>query len=83
MPGVNFFLALSEHASSLIGREIILNIAFFTTKRLALTGHCRVDMLPQADLFSTEDNFVTSGRQVLPLVGVQTSDLVTSLELEF
>ena len=36
----------------------------------ALTGHYLVDMLPQSDLPSEEEHFVTSGRQVIPLVGV-------------
>ena len=36
----------------------------------ALTGHCLVDMMPQSDLPSVEEQFVASGRQVLPLVGV-------------
>ena len=36
----------------------------------APTGHYLVDMLPQSDLPSEEENFVASGRQVIPLVGV-------------
>ena len=36
----------------------------------AFTGNYLVDMLPQSDLPSVEEHFVTSGRQVLLLVGV-------------
>ena len=35
-----------------------------------LTGRYLVDMLPQSNLLSVEEHFVTSGQQVLPLVGV-------------
>ena len=36
----------------------------------ALTEHYLVDILPHSDLPSGEEHFVTSGRQVIPLVGV-------------
>ena len=36
----------------------------------ALAGHYLVDMMPQSDLPSVEEQFVASGRHVLPLVGV-------------
>ena len=50
----------------------------------ALTGHylvdmLLVDMLPQPDIFSMQEHFVASGRQVLPLTGVadlEPGDLV-------
>ena len=45
----------------------------------ALTGQYLVDMLPQPGLFSVQEHFVTSGRQVLPLTGVadlEPDDLV-------
>ena len=35
-----------------------------------LTGHYLVDMLPQPGIRSTQEHFVASGRQVLPLTGV-------------
>ena len=41
----------------------------------ALTGHYLVDMLPQSDLPSEdEEHFVASGRQVIPLVRVSNLD---------
>ena len=36
----------------------------------AFTGHYLVDMLPHSDLPTLKEHFVTSERQVLPLVGV-------------
>ena len=36
----------------------------------ALTGHYLVDMLPQPSFLSTQEHFVASGRQLLPLTGV-------------
>ena len=36
----------------------------------ALTGQYLVDMLPQPGLFSVQEHFVASGRQVLPLTDV-------------
>ena len=33
----------------------------------ALTGHYLVDMLPQSSFLSTQEHFVASGRQLLPL----------------
>ena len=40
----------------------------------ALTEHYLVDILPHSDLPSGEEHFVTSGRQVIPLVGVSNLD---------
>ena len=45
----------------------------------ALTGHYLVDTLPQPDILTGQKQFVASGRQVLPLLGVaelEPSDLV-------
>ena len=45
----------------------------------ALTGHYLVDMLLQSSFFSTQEHFVASGRQLLPLTGVadlEPGDLV-------
>ena len=36
----------------------------------ALTGHYLDDILPQPDIFSMQEHFVASGRQVFPLTGV-------------
>ena len=44
-----------------------------------LTGHYLLDMLPQPSILSTQENFVASGRQLLPLTGVadlEPGDLV-------
>ena len=38
--------------------------------KLVLTGHYLVDMLTQPDLLLVEQQFVASGWQVLPFVGV-------------
>ena len=40
----------------------------------ALTGHYLVDILPQPGILSMQENFVASGRQVLPLTGVADLD---------
>ena len=45
----------------------------------ALIGHYLVDMLPQPGIFTMQEHFVASGRQVLPLTGVadlEPGDLV-------
>ena len=45
----------------------------------ALTGHYLVDMLPQPSFLSTQEHFVASGRQLLPITGVadlEPGDLV-------
>ena len=41
----------------------------------ALTGHYLVGLMPQSDLLSVEEYFVTSRRQVFPIVGVGVADL--------
>ena len=41
----------------------------------ALTGQYLVDMLPQPGILSMQENFVASGRQVLPLTGVADLEL--------
>jgi len=38
----------------------------------ALVGHYLVDMLPQTSMFSSEEHFVSNGRQRLPLAGISS-----------
>ena len=62
-------LALSEFGPSLLGVQLRSKMLLLSPK-LVLTGHYLVDMLTQPDLLLVEQQFVASGWQVLPFVGV-------------
>ena len=49
----------------------------------ALTGQYLVDRMPQPNLPSVEEQFVTSGRQVVPLVGVADLELSDTLGVAY